>query len=167
MSASRSPNQPTPTQTRASQRVVVIGAGIAGLAAARQLRLQGWEVVVLEGRDRVGGRLWSLRPPDLKGMALDLGASWIHGVQDNPIAALAQQWQIPTVTTDLDNSRLYDWDGRSVSDPQVDRLEGVMERLLAQQNQLRKGRKADRPLLDDLQSLVEQAKLDSSDQRIV
>jgi monoamine oxidase len=147
--------------------VVVIGAGIAGLAAARQLRLQGWEVVVLEGRDRVGGRLWSLRPPDLKGMALDLGASWIHGVQDNPIATLAQQWQIPTVTTDLDKYQLYDWEGKRVSDAQVDRLEGIMERLLAQQNRLRKGRKADRPLLDDLQPLVEQANLTDSDQRIV
>lgn len=167
MSPSRSPSQPSPLQTNDSQRVVVIGAGIAGLAAARQLRLQGWEVVVLEGRDRVGGRLWSLRPPGLEGMALDLGASWIHGVKDNPIAALAQQWQIPTVTTDLDKYQLYDWEGKRVSDAQVDRLEEIVERLLAQQNRLRKGRKADRPLLDDLQTLVPQANLTDSDQRIV
>ena len=79
------------TQADSSRRVLIIGAGIAGLAAARQLRSRGWDPVVLEGRDRVGGRLWSLRPSALKGVALDLGASWIHGIQGNPITALADR----------------------------------------------------------------------------
>jgi monoamine oxidase len=44
--------------------VVVVGAGLAGLTAAEDLTRQGWEVVVLEARSRVGGRVWTLRNPE-------------------------------------------------------------------------------------------------------
>jgi monoamine oxidase len=43
---------------------VVVGAGLAGLSAADELRSRGWKVIVLEARDRVGGRVWTLRNPD-------------------------------------------------------------------------------------------------------
>ena len=45
-------------------RVIVVGAGLAGLTAADRLADHGWEVVVLEARQRVGGRVWTLRNPD-------------------------------------------------------------------------------------------------------
>ncbi|MCB1406694.1 MAG: FAD-dependent oxidoreductase, partial [Rhodobacteraceae bacterium] len=69
--------------------VLVIGAGIAGLAAARELRRAGQPVMVIEARARLGGRLqtsrlWPDRP-------VDLGASWIHGLHGNPVAALARE----------------------------------------------------------------------------
>ncbi|MCG8454831.1 MAG: FAD-dependent oxidoreductase, partial [Holophagales bacterium] len=58
--------------------VVVVGAGLAGLAAARELVDRGVEVAVLEARDRVGGRVWSA--PLAPGLRIDLGAQWItHG----------------------------------------------------------------------------------------
>lgn len=56
---------------------IVIGAGVAGLAAARLLENAGRQVVVLEARDRVGGRVWTDRAD---GLITDLGASWIHGI---------------------------------------------------------------------------------------
>ncbi|WP_051021052.1 FAD-dependent oxidoreductase [Synechococcus sp. PCC 6312] len=62
--------------------VIVIGAGVAGLAAARILQDQGQRVLVLEGRNRIGGRVWTNR--SLDGLPLDLGASWIHGIEGNP-----------------------------------------------------------------------------------
>ena len=84
------------------ERVVVVGAGIAGLAAAAELRSKGFEdIVVLEARDRVGGRIWTGRIGD--GIPVDLGASWIHGVKGNPITALARENAIETSTTDYDN----------------------------------------------------------------
>ena len=56
-------------------RVVVVGAGFAGLAAADALRRAGAEVVVLEARDRVGGRVWSTTLAN--GAAIELGAEFV------------------------------------------------------------------------------------------
>jgi NADPH-dependent 2,4-dienoyl-CoA reductase/sulfur reductase-like enzyme len=56
-------------------RVIVIGAGMAGLAAAQRLKASGFEVKVLEARDRVGGRMYTAT--NATGTTLDLGASWI------------------------------------------------------------------------------------------
>lgn len=79
----------------AGSRVLVVGAGIAGLAAARRLREANVEVVIIEARDRIGGRLWTHRTED--GLAFDLGASWIHGATRNPIARLARKHGIATI----------------------------------------------------------------------
>lgn len=96
-----------------SQKVLVIGAGIAGLAAARELQGQGFQVTVLEGRDRIGGRIHTSRT---LGFPVDLGASWIHGITDNPIATLARKWQLPIVRTDFDNIILYNSQGNPIRD---------------------------------------------------
>jgi monoamine oxidase len=66
---------------------IVVGAGVAGLTAARLLSREGRRVVVLEARDRVGGRVWTDRRG---GRATDLGASWIHGTTASPVAAAAE-----------------------------------------------------------------------------
>jgi len=63
--------------------VVVVGAGAAGLAAAEVLAAEDYDVVVLEGRDRIGGRLHT--DTDTFGVPVDLGASWVHGVEGNPV----------------------------------------------------------------------------------
>lgn len=62
---------------RRAHDVVVIGAGMAGLAAARDLGRAGMDVVVLEARDRVGGRIHTLHEPSPHG--LEVGAQMIHG----------------------------------------------------------------------------------------
>lgn len=58
--------------------VVVIGAGFAGITAARELKNHGYKVVVLEARDRIGGRVWT---SELEGHKVELGATWIHWFQ--------------------------------------------------------------------------------------
>ena len=70
--------------------VIVIGAGLAGLACARRLIAAGRTVRILEARQRIGGRIWS--NPQL-GYPVDLGASWLHGISNNPL--------YPVVTRDL------------------------------------------------------------------
>lgn len=63
--------------------VIVIGAGIAGLAAAQALTKAGVSVKVLEARDRIGGRL---KIDNSLGVPIDLGASWVHGASGNPVS---------------------------------------------------------------------------------
>ena len=73
---------------------IVIGAGVAGLSAARLLATHGRNVVVLEARDRIGGRVHTDRTD---GHVTDLGASWIHGITDSPVAAAAATFGMRTV----------------------------------------------------------------------
>ncbi len=61
-----------------TERVIIIGAGVAGLAAARELSRAGVPVVVLEARDRIGGRIHTLHPPGLEA-PVELGAEFVHG----------------------------------------------------------------------------------------
>ena len=76
--------------------------GALGVAAAGELRANGFDdVVVLEARDRIGGRVWTDTIGD--GFPIDLGASWIQGIDGNPIAAIATENNIETRRTDWDN----------------------------------------------------------------
>lgn len=77
-------------------RVLVIGAGIAGLAAANALVKNQVPVLVLEGRNRVGGRIYTSYA---WGPGFDLGASWIHGFIHNPIAELATDKKLDLIPT--------------------------------------------------------------------
>lgn len=65
-----------------AERVVVVGAGMAGLVAARLLHDSGFKVTVFEARSRRGGRVWT---DSTLGAPLDLGGSWVHGVEGNPL----------------------------------------------------------------------------------
>lgn len=71
--------------------VVVIGAGSAGLAAARTLIEAGKSVVVIEAGDRIGGRAWT--ESQTFGLPFDQGCSWITSANVNPYTALAEDWQ--------------------------------------------------------------------------
>jgi monoamine oxidase len=102
------------------KRVIVVGAGISGLAAARTLADRGLEVTVLEARERIGGRIWTSTA--WAGVPLDLGASWIHGIDGNPITALAAKANAKTVVTDLDSTTDYSADGSELSDSQAKAL---------------------------------------------
>ncbi|WP_439592430.1 flavin monoamine oxidase family protein [Microbacterium sp.] len=73
---------------------IVIGAGVSGLTAARLLAKEGRRVVVLEARDRTGGRVHTDRTD---GRITDFGASWIHGITDSPVYAAARAFGMRTV----------------------------------------------------------------------
>jgi monoamine oxidase len=68
--------------------LAIIGAGAAGIAAAREARARGLTSVILEASDRVGGRAFTF---DWQGHALDLGATWLHSAGRNPLVPLAEQ----------------------------------------------------------------------------
>ena len=73
---------------RPGSRVAVLGAGAAGLACARELIDAGFDVELIEARDRPGGRVWS---EEIVGLPAEMGASWIHGVSGNPLTAIADE----------------------------------------------------------------------------
>ncbi|ANW68208.1 hypothetical protein BCA37_30290 [Mycobacterium sp. djl-10] len=68
-------------------KVVVVGAGFAGLVAARELGNAGHQVTVLEGRDRIGGRTWTDRR---LGMDLEMGGTWVHWLQPHVWAEMTR-----------------------------------------------------------------------------
>jgi monoamine oxidase len=76
--------------------VVIVGAGLAGLAAARHLHHSGLDVLVVEARDRVGGRSWT--ETTTSGFSVDQGGQWIGPTQHH-LAALATEFGVATFST--------------------------------------------------------------------
>ncbi|MBC8508112.1 MAG: FAD-dependent oxidoreductase [Anaerolineales bacterium] len=107
-----------------NETILVVGAGISGLSAAHTLQKWGYKVIVLEARSRIGGRIWTSR--EWADAPLDLGASWIHGIRNNPISKLAKDNQIEVLETDYDNHWIYGADGNELSDSEYESLDDIL-----------------------------------------
>jgi monoamine oxidase len=79
----------------------------------KKLQTQGYRVIILEGRDRIGGRIWT---DNSLGVPLDLGAAWIHTVDGNPITPLVKQFGIQTAISDLKSQWSYKGVNQLLSD---------------------------------------------------
>ncbi|KAJ1531821.1 hypothetical protein ONE63_000474 [Megalurothrips usitatus] len=107
-------------------KVIVIGAGIAGLAAAQQMQQFGMEVIVLESRDRVGGRIATFRKSSY---IADLGAMVVTGLGGNPVTVLSKQ-----INMELHKIHqkcpLYESNGSTVPKDKDEMVEREFNRLL-------------------------------------
>ncbi|MEZ4679434.1 MAG: FAD-dependent oxidoreductase [Caldilineaceae bacterium] len=105
----------TNVTSKSAAHVVVVGAGMAGLVAARLLHDAGCQVTVLEARHRLGGRIWT---DDRLGVSCDLGASWIHGADNNPLTRWCHVLAIPLAITSDETRFLFtggaQWDEATV-----------------------------------------------------
>jgi len=117
-----SSGMPAPPPARQRKRVVVIGAGLAGLAAAIELAKMDFDVVVVEARDRVGGRVQTKD-------GVDLGAGWIHGIEDNPLSGLCSQAGLSLLNTG-ESVTMLEANGAAVPTDVDDRMLGVHQQLL-------------------------------------
>lgn len=100
-------------ESNQSLPIIIIGAGISGISCAKHLQDSKSEIIVLEARDRIGGRIHSI---DFETEIFDLGASWIHGIQNNPIWEIVQKEQIKTVIFNYDVSVFLHENGTYFSD---------------------------------------------------
>lgn len=99
--------------------IAIIGAGIAGLAAARELTDAGYSVSVLEGSERIGGRIAT---DHRFGVPVELGAGWIHGDRGNPLIELAERANVRLVETDGDDIVVYDSDGDPIGSREIEEI---------------------------------------------
>ncbi|KAM1549917.1 hypothetical protein FF1_042313 [Malus domestica] len=112
--------------------VVIVGAGLAGLVAARQLVFLGFKVVVLEGRSRPGGRVKTRKMVgEREGVeaAADLGGSVLTGINGNPLGVLARQLGLPLHKV-RDICPLYLPDGKAVNSEMDSSIETSFNKLL-------------------------------------
>ncbi|ESZ90363.1 hypothetical protein SBOR_9254 [Sclerotinia borealis F-4128] len=96
-----------------SPKICIIGAGLSGLRCADVLLQQGFDVTILEGRDRIGGRVHQINLPS--GPLVDLGANWLHGSEDQPLLDIAKATNTE-VHTWAEKGIWFGEDGRPLTD---------------------------------------------------
>lgn len=154
-----------PIHPQHAKTIIVIGAGASGLAAARLLHDAGHTVIVLEARDRIGGRVWT--DMRLSNIPVDLGASWIHGIDDNPVWELAQAYGIRTAPTDYDDLITYTADGDTFSDDEVAAWEAFFDDLLTQVEAIRQTAGRDLSLREAIEMGLANLEWDADERHIL
>jgi|SaaInlV_100m_DNA_2_1039680.scaffolds.fasta_scaffold15499_2 monoamine oxidase len=138
----------TNTSDKEGKSVVVIGAGMAGLAAARRLSSKGYDVIVVEGRDRPGGRIWT---DHSLGTPVDLGAAWIHGdSSQNPLMKMAHQYGLSTQATDWEETWLFDIGYGEIEDETYEEILRKSASILEQLYDRQSGAASSRSMADAL-----------------
>jgi monoamine oxidase len=104
-------------QSTGNPAVLILGAGLSGISASYWLRQFGISSLVLEGRTRIGGRLWtSFYWPDAP---LDLGGAWIHDTPHSPLTPLCKQFGVQTKVVDFTNVAIYQATGGAYAAAQL------------------------------------------------
>ncbi len=121
-------NSILPQEEANKKEVLIVGAGIAGLAAARKLTTKGFQVTILEARNRIGGRIWT---DHSMGLPAEMGAAIIHGNKGNPIAKLAEQLKLHTVSFNVEESELFDLKGNKLTEEENLKIDGYYKELVS------------------------------------
>lgn len=144
--------------------VIVIGAGIAGLAAAVKIQSSGKKVIVLEAQNKTGGRILTDRSLSIP---LDLGASWIHGINKNPITDLATTLKLKTVVTDYNLIQRYDFDGQAITDSEDKLVDYNYNSLMSDVSIIQRAAIADKALGSSITSSMSSKQYSSFEQRAI
>src|SRR5580693_3840225 len=112
--------------TKDAWDVVIIGAGIAGLTAARALAEAGRSLLLLEARDRIGGRVWTRHEVDISA-PVELGAEFIHGQIPQTLGLLHEAGEA-ALSTDGTHWTLLDGKLQQRTDPLFEQLQQGMKK---------------------------------------
>ncbi|PHH81062.1 hypothetical protein CDD80_3344 [Ophiocordyceps camponoti-rufipedis] len=147
--------------------VAIVGAGLSGLRCAQVLQQHGFRVTILEGRDRIGGRMAQQKLSN--GHVVDMGPNWIHGTENNPIYDLALETK--TAVAHLDSpANVLDTSGKRLSSGEryTDVMWGIIGEAFDESNKNSAVIDVGKSLLDFIhEKLAVHPGLDSGDRRIV
>lgn len=133
------------------RKVVVVGAGMAGLGAARVLRAAGCDVFVVEARSRIGGRVHTV---ERFGTSVDLGAAWIHDSLGNPLTEIARSAGLETVPTDYDRISLRRSTGEVIATPVFSRATSAWDGMRSELYRM-SSKDGERPLGPTLRRMID------------
>jgi monoamine oxidase len=138
-------------ESSSSFDVVVIGGGLAGLACARALKAGGLDAVVLEARERLGGRVHSV---DVDGVDVELGAQWVHDdAASHPARKFAERANLKLRGTSWEQAALVSR-GERRPGAEIKRARAAAERAFGAARATRRTAKADASLDDALRPLL-------------
>ncbi|HEU5281905.1 MAG TPA: FAD-dependent oxidoreductase [Gammaproteobacteria bacterium] len=135
------------------RKVIVVGAGIAGLAACRQLIDHGFDALILEAQGRYGGRILT---SNTFGFSFGLGASWIHGIEGNPITQLANHACTEMSVVNRDKFIRFNSAGNPISQSDVFYLEQTFQALLNDAKELAFKSQHDIPLSSAIENIIKE-----------
>ncbi|MCJ1402281.1 hypothetical protein MMC11_005501 [Xylographa trunciseda] len=146
--------------------ICVVGAGFSGLRCAEVLSEKGIKVTILEGRDRIGGRVYQ---DNHLGHLVDMGANWIHGTDHNPILDLAKETN--TVASLIgEKSGTFDELGEYMDEKKAERLSELVWGIIADAFKYSNDSSSippDRSLRDFFVEELEEKDLSQEDKKIV
>lgn len=134
--------------------VLIIGAGLSGLSAAKELTRHGLNVILIEARDRIGGRIHSLQLED--GSFIEMGAQFVHGVKNNPLYALSEQYHLEVKPYVRSNWALFDMQGNEIDKTALNDLVEQYQEHFKTLNQTRQSDDKDRFTVSELEYIDKQ-----------
>jgi len=145
-------------------KIIIVGAGIAGLAACTRLIEHGFDAMILEARNRAGGRILI---DHTMGTPLGLGASWIHGADANPITLLAKEFKANMVAVEPTKFTIFDRDGHAIPRYDIDRFNAKFEIILKKAKEFALASKTDISLSAALSGFIKPESLSPLEQDLL
>ncbi len=141
--------------------VIVIGAGMSGIAAASELKKNGIDVLVLEARNRIGGRIYSDRSAN--NVPFEIGAGWIEGIDGSPLVPLAKRLGVQMIPDEGGDEVYLDNNGKRLSDAAAFRIRNTYERFTAFLEAERELKTTDGALEESIEKFAKLAGLAAAD----